>query len=230
MAIYVGDKRYAPYIGDKRRRYMSSKKEQYMQDGLIFWLDGIDKGAIDGTWVDLIGGKVFTSNSSTYIEAVSNGFHFLSESGSTYVAMSNSTALVGNANWTMECACVADNAKGSASMFTSSNRGYGMALNGTYKFANGTNAWTTSGIKNGPVVLALGENIGVENGIQLTTKYGGIGQMTTSGFRVGSCQNKNHNFYGVIHSIRIYNRVLTFDEIVHNQRIDNKRFNLGLAI
>ena len=202
----------------------------YVKDGKIFHLDGIDKGATDGTWVDLIGGKVFTSNSSTYIEAVNNGFHFLSGGGRTYVSMSNSTELTGNANWTMECACVADNAQNNASMFTSSSRGYGMALNGTYRFANGNYAWTTSGIKNGSVVLALGENIGVENGTQLTTKKSAIGQMTTSWFRVGSCQNWSHNFYGVIHSIRIYNRVLTYDEIIHNQQVDNERFNLGLTI
>ena len=214
-----------------RRRYMGDNQYDefgYIKDGKIFHLDGIDKGATDGTWVDLIGGKVFTSTSST-IEPVSNGFHF-SRKNDTFVGMINANSIVGNANWTMECACVADNAQRYASIFTSSYRGYGMALDGSYRFVNGNYAWTTSNIKNGPVVLALGENIGVENGTQLTTKWGGIGQMSTSGFNVGTCQNRNHNFYGIIHSIRIYNRVLTFDEIIHNQQIDNERFNLGLTI
>ena len=39
---------------------------------------------------------------------------------------------------------------------------------------------------------------------------------------------KNGNF--VLHSIRIYNRPLTDDEIMYNQRVDNLRFNLGLNL
>jgi hypothetical protein len=37
-------------------------------------------------------------------------------------------------------------------------------------------------------------------------------------------------FKGIIHSIRIHNRILSEEEILYNQRIDNKRFNLGLDI
>lgn len=35
---------------------------------------------------------------------------------------------------------------------------------------------------------------------------------------------------GKIHSLRIYNRQLTEEEILYNQAIDNTRFNLGLTI
>ena len=34
--------------------------------------------------------------------------------------------------------------------------------------------------------------------------------------------------YLKIYAIRIYNRLLTLDEMKHNQMVDNKRFNLGL--
>ena len=37
-------------------------------------------------------------------------------------------------------------------------------------------------------------------------------------------------FNGQIYSIRIYNRQLTEAEVLNNQRIDNTRFNLGLAV
>lgn len=46
MAIYVGDKRYAPYIGDKRRRYMGGSSS-LPYDAEIEWLES------SGTqWID----------------------------------------------------------------------------------------------------------------------------------------------------------------------------------
>ena len=77
--------------------------------------------------------------------------------------------------------------------------------------------------------MSLNEDMGVENGQLL--ERGTIGsQMTISGFQVGYCQNKNLNFNGIIHSIRIYNRSLTLEERLYNQKVDNIRFNLGLTL
>ena len=45
MAIYVGDKRYAPYIGDKRRRYMGGKSLPY--DAEIEYLESTGTQYID---------------------------------------------------------------------------------------------------------------------------------------------------------------------------------------
>lgn len=46
---------------------------------------------------------------------------------------------------------------------------------------------------------------------------------------IGARQYGNHfPFRGILHSIRIYNRFLTPEEILNNQRIDNQRFNLGI--
>lgn len=40
--------------------------------------------------------------------------------------------------------------------------------------------------------------------------------------------NVTRAFNGTIYSIRVYNRKLTIDEMLHNQYIDNARFDLGL--
>ena len=36
--------------------------DAYVQDGLVFQLDGIDKGNVEGAWVDRKAGKEFTLN------------------------------------------------------------------------------------------------------------------------------------------------------------------------
>ena len=38
----------------------------YVQDGLVLLLDGIDKGNVSGAWTDLIGGKSFTNHGATF--------------------------------------------------------------------------------------------------------------------------------------------------------------------
>ena len=219
-----------------RRRYMGSKKgydeNSYIQDGLVFQLDGINKGATDGTWVDLKSNRVFTANNSTYIQSDDDGFTFI-DGSNAFIAMTCSSGLVGTTTWTMEAAC-SPTAWGNhdRAIFTSSNRGCGLSLMGVYHWSNGSNkGWKNDILSQRlpKVTLSMNADMGVLNGEQLTTARDGE-QMSTSGFQVGSCQNKDYNFVGTIHSIRMYNRSLTLEERLHNQKVDNIRFNLGLSI
>lgn len=203
----------------------------YVTDGLVFHLDGIEKGATDGSWIDLVGGKVFTANNSTYIQPAVDGFTFIGGSNDINV-MINNNGLVGTANWTMEAVCSPTTWGTFNCIFSSSNRGCGLTLDGRYLYSNNSSGgWVTNITSDHieKVTLSLNKDIGLLNGEQLTTMKSSD-QWTTTGFRVGSCQSKNHNFYGTIHSIRMYNRSLTLEERLHNQRIDNIRFNLGLNI
>lgn len=43
-------------------------EEDYIKDGLVFWLDGIDKGGEEGKWVDLVGGVEFTPDAAVAAE------------------------------------------------------------------------------------------------------------------------------------------------------------------
>lgn len=36
--------------------YVHDTAPGYIDDGLVFWLDGIDKGGVHGKWIDLVGG------------------------------------------------------------------------------------------------------------------------------------------------------------------------------
>jgi hypothetical protein len=48
---------------------------QYISDGLIFELDGLDKGSTGSyCWVDKVGGKTFTNAGG--VEELNNGFRF----------------------------------------------------------------------------------------------------------------------------------------------------------
>ena len=62
----------------QRRMMMSAKQgPEYVQSGLVFWLDGLNKGSSDGSeWIDRIGGVVFENVGATPIR---NGYSF--ESG-----------------------------------------------------------------------------------------------------------------------------------------------------
>ena len=220
-----------------RRRYMGATKgydeNSYIQDGLVFQFDGINKGATDGTWVDLKSNRVFTANNATYIQSADDGFTFI-DGSNAYTAMTCSSGLVGTTTWTMEAAC-SPTAWGTTSwraIFASSNRGCGLSLRGLFHWSSGSNKGWENDILSQQlpkVTLSMNADMGVLNGEQLTTPSGG-NQMTTSGFAVGSCQNKSYNFVGTIHSIRMYNRSLTLEERLHNQKVDNIRFNLGLEI
>lgn len=52
---------------------------------------------------------------------------------------------------------------------------------------------------------------------------------TTIGARDESSELRNRFFAGTIYAIRIYDRYLTADEMIANQKIDNERYNLGLT-
>ena len=52
-------------------------------------------------------------------------------------------------------------------------------------------------------------------------------------YRIGSAAGggaSKHPFNGHIYSIRFYNRKLTQAEQLHNQQVDNLRFNLELTL
>lgn len=216
-----------------------AKAQQYIQDGLVFWLDGINKGATDGTWVDLIGNKVYTANNDKYIFPVSNGFRFdyfgdYDYGDTNFISkMTCSSGIVGTKDWTVEAACVANKPSGatmdSSCLFQASLRACCITLNGYYRYDNGNYAWVTNNTRQGSIILSLDDTTGMENGVELTEKQSTT-RLTVSGSTVGGSSQWYHDFFGVIHSIRMYNRSLSLEEKLHNQRIDNERFNLGLTL
>ena len=83
------------------------------------------------------------------------------------------------------------------------------SLNDVRGFVNGSSAdiWNNVGSFSGNTT---------DNGTTIGLRYYGT--------------NKQNIFKGTIYAIRIYNRILTADEMKHNQRIDNERYGLGLVM
>lgn len=240
MSIYVGDKKYAPYIGDKRRRYMergggSYDENSYIQDGLIFQLDGIAKGNSGDTskWVDLKGSTIFTNGGG--VSELDNGWYFNATSSSGF--SSSSGFLAQNENYTVEvCIKPSTTNNGNRTVFIFST---GSMTNGALFFLSGStvtflqrrNTYPVPHVANAPLCVGLNLTLGVKNG-DVIQKNSGTDYWDTISLMIGQ-RNAGANrayFGGTIHAIRIYNRQLTLDEILTNQRIDNTRFELGLTI
>ena len=81
----------------------------------------------------------------------------------------------------------------------------------------------TASIRTG-LMYKNGESVSTSS---TTSKFGTIPTYNCIGY---SDAATNWSFKGKIYSIRIYNRQLSAAEMVYNQKIDNKRFNLGLEI
>lgn len=196
--------------------------KDYIKDGLVFWLDGIDRGGEDDKWVDLVGGVAFTPNSNVmwgedYVQGVlraSEAVGFPVRESTIEYAATNIT------NWPV----------------------------GQHLLV--FNSGTTDGICIGPTQSMLILTHSSANSIiYRDNSFGMAGGHCAS----GNCERMLHNLitndkpstgnqwnlrgpvayvnYGNlaiarIHSIRIYNRLLTEEEMRHNQEVDKRRFNL----
>lgn len=199
--------------------------DSYIQDGLVFQLDGIDYGGIEGQWIDRQQRKVFNavpiSNLHNINKFVFDGAHSFKCTTDTSVPVNSSIEICANIEKTdwmqLLVAPVGMNVYQNLQKYlvfgnTSSNRkGY----------LRKTNLITT--------YLNLSKII--ENGIQSSvvtiggTSQGWVGTTLT----IGGYYNA-YRLVGSIYAIRIYSRQLSDREILINQKIDNARFGLGLNI
>ena len=210
--------------------------ETYITDGLVLWMDGIDKGGTAGAWTDVAAGHVFTS-----VNGFTDGSNYvgLDAASSQYLYNSTFTA-PSRFDGTVE-AVITDFARGNMFFFPKTAGQIAFSTSGsTDKII-----WSTGGDMR-PVPydstskmfsITSDENndtIAVVNGVHNEIKYDNAywsGPDNTYNYIGRRNYSTNYNYVTAkIHAIRIYNRRLTPDEMLHNQRIDNKRFNLGLTI
>jgi hypothetical protein len=82
---------------------------------------------------------------------------------------------------------------------------------------------------NGIKTASVRQNLVIINGLSATMSgenvWGGGSVYNYIGRRASG-----NTYTGKIHTIRVYNRQLNESEMIHNQKLDNKRFNLGLNI
>lgn len=222
---------------------ISGEGLDYIQNGLVFHLDGIIKGTNEGKWTDLVGGVQWTNHGATSLE---NGWSF---ADGAYM-LDNST--MGNYNYascTVEM-CIDSNTSNSTYFIFV---GAGAGIVGCFVQSYQNKSWftikpTSDGNYQGalsvkPLISGTGKFT-----ISITGQRGGYGYWNgvkksadTVAYSAASTAIIGKNvprttsgsefpFTGTIHSIRIYNRILTNEEMLRNQIVDNDRFNLGLTI
>lgn len=204
-------------------------QEPYIEDGLVFWLDCRD--ATTSSWVDKIGNKsfslysvtkdslggiVFAGAAGSYGKSTSNIYY--DKSACTIEVVVNS---VSNAAGGVFC-----NTQGGLSFYYTSTN---IVRNGASKSSNGSK-WTTTIA--GTHVVSLANTIAYQDGALIT--YGGSESFggNDSGTYLGRRDlNTNNNsvrdpFKGTIYQVRIYNRLLTAEEIAYNHGLDMAKYNI----
>lgn len=199
----------------------------YITDGLIFWLDGIDRGGVSGKWIDLIGGKTFTLRNVTELD---NGVKFLSNGYGTHAGpvsdnWANETIEVATASMSYLNKCIlcpSNSSPVGIGLITSSSGGYFM-LN-----IDGVSKAKWSGLSTASRVSANNTNAVVNGSSKSKSSTDNWGANTTGttylGCRYTTAASRYMN--GTLYSLRIYNRHLSVAEMQANQAVDVARFNL----
>lgn len=214
-------------IIDRRRVCGSKKEDTYIQNGLVFWLDGIDKGDDPTAWTDLVGGAKFAYNQHSTVNTDN-------------VAMDGAGAITSDfiidydcRTSTIEVVCNMPNVytgviffsgvpSGISFMYASQGFCYASIENNQYNITKPT----------GNVLVSMSDDDIVLNGATPTfTKITNLWKTDNVTSIGGRAIAKPLYFKAcTIYAIRIYNRKLSTTEMIANQRIDNVRFNLGLNI
>lgn len=211
---------------NRRSLLMGGKKElTYITDGLVLHLDGIDKGTTDTTkWVDLI-------NNVEFADINGNSCH-----GNDCIHCAGNIVLKSTASLSFPATTHA--VEVAISGMNTSWEGIILLYtrNDIQLYHKGSRNIQTPTAKIEGIATAATKLISVANtnymldGVSGTAQAAGEARNTAANLIGGVSTGTSYRFAGDIFSIRIYNRLLTFDEMLHNQKVDNVRFQLGLNI
>lgn len=211
--------------------------QNYVTDGLIFHLDGINKGTGTG-WTDLIGNLQYTAESGCV--TTNNAYQFTGQSDS-YLYRTHDWSL-GSEDLTVEV-CYYDTEANNSCYYV-----FGMGGSNSskyplfYKNTNSEITWIQGGNvydgssmqPNTKYTISLNGDSGLVNGNSIPIKNNSdYWDVQSNYLRIGCASTgaaSSNPLIGYIYSIRIYNRKLSQSEQLQNQRMDNLRFNLGLSI
>lgn len=214
----------------RRRQIMMAQgqaQESYITDGLTLWLDGIDKGNVSGSWVDKVGGYVFAGVNNpvfgdNYVQTGGDNGGYLTNSDFASISADTGTIEVAISDYTLTSTAVVymPNAGTNLAMgLLTSSAIVWTSTPTAYPKLNYTTGQKTISVNNTQSVIDL-------SSASFATSSDSLGSGTNTNF-IGK-RSSGSPFNGKIHSIRIYNRLLSEAEMLHNQQVDNTRFNLGL--
>lgn len=230
-------------------QYCSKELGDYITDGLILNLDGTDKQASGNyVWVDKAQGITFTKVGN--VIDLDNGFSFITNNKGYLSGSRELTDQLDNLkNYTVEVVAkitLDDNVWGPIVSFCAWNSvGWGIQVSNSTSFPSKPNLKFSIRESSNQIpsykapynqlftcsMLYL-QDIYI-NGSKVTTKHlqDASAYSNDLGFNIGARITRNNPsasryFQGNIHAIRVYNRQLTQDEILHNQSIDIVKYNI----
>ena len=217
--------------------------DAYVQDGLVFQLDGIDKGNVEGAWVDRKAGRQFTLNNCI---VNSDNIEF-NGTDSEAIDNDNYTLPTVPENYTIEV--VLYYGGGSGILTQNSSSGYGSPMmvslySAAYYLTIGRRLYAVEALPENKYMclqaLAKGETNTIQvncNGDVLASGKGNDSIIDDNFFDYGrpsvgcvwtSSSDRAGNLLGKVYSIRLYNRLLTEEERYNNMVVDYMRFRIPI--
>lgn len=218
----------------------------YVQNGLVLHLDGLNQGNTAGHWIDTVGNHDFVFEGGA--NAVSNGVEFLTSDDDAAVCEDEYD--IEYTQGTIEVCFTPgpDFDTENRSFFVTNKENQLCAM-----YQTKTKNWIFGIYKTAgktipakrilqdidftkPMTISENNDILIQNGVANNNTLGNarLAYDDYHSMRVGSAKPNNtlwpSHAGATIHEIRIYNRKLTQSEMLRNQRIDNNRYNLGLTI
>lgn len=217
--------------------------DAYVQDGLVFQLDGIDKGNVEGAWVDRKAGRQFTLN-NCIVNSDNIEFNGID---SEAIDNDNYTLPTVPENYTIEV--VLYYGGGTILSQNSTITGYGSPMMVTlYSTSNyltiGRELYAVEALPENKYMclqaLAKGQTNTIQvncNGDVLASRQGTDSIINNNFFAYGrpsvgcvwtSYSDRAGNLLGKVYSIRLYNRLLTEEERYNNMVVDYMRFRIPI--
>ena len=196
--------------------------DAYVQDGLVFQLDGIDKGNVEGAWVDRKAGKQFTLNNCI---VNSDNIQF---NGTDSKAVYNQLLDFGTTT-TVEVVFTREKVFGTIISSGTKVELIALQLTSGYKYRYFSGNQKTGMVFPDPTTIhtlsipTSGRPVLDQIAQPKTSKDFYTESDTDTNTYVGGGPSYSK---GKIYSIRIYNRNLTQAEMLKNQMIDIERFNI----
>lgn len=218
--------------------------DAYVQDGLVFQLDGIDKGNVEGAWVDRKAGRQFTLNNCI---VNSDNIEF-NGTDSSAVDNDNYTLPTVPENYTIEVVLYYGGGSGILTQ-NSTATSYGSPMmvslySTAYYLTIGRKLYAVEALPENKYMclqaLAKGKTDSIQvncNGDVLASRKGNDSIIKNDFFAYGrpsigcvwtSSSDRAGQLSGKVYSIRLYNRLLTEEERYNNMVVDYMRFRIPI--
>lgn len=207
-------------IATRRRGYGGKPKDPYIQDGLVFHLRGEDASVSE--WIDAIGDRSFAMHNIVITDDGGVTFNG-SNSYGEYVGSIGFNSQVG----TIEVVSNHNVGDQYQWLFHSPSNTIMFAFY-TGKLFNRHLGPFYQIINTGFHTVSSNDTRCYQDGTAVQ-KNGTSGGTAKGGNTFVGCRTANDGlwFKGTIYQIRIYNRILTEEEVLHNAAIDMNKYNIG---